>query len=123
MSDHVSPTARTILVVEDDALIAMDFQAELEAAGWRVLGPVGRVAAALDLLSNGRPQAAVLDINLGRETSYPVASALVGRGVPFVFLSGDTADSLPAEFSQCRILAKPIRYDGLRAALDTAVPA
>ena len=57
-----------VLVVEDEALIAMDLQALLEEAGYQVLGPANSSAAALALIDNEEPDVALLDVNLGRST-------------------------------------------------------
>lgn len=104
---------RAVLVVEDEALIAMDIQMQLEDGGWRVIGPAGTSEKALELLKDDQPQFAVLDINLGRKTSFEVADSLVARGVPFLFLSGGTHEVLPDRFRTRPLLQKPIRYDEL----------
>src|SRR5690349_16023488 len=57
-------TGRRVLVVEDEALTALALQRLLENAGYAVLGPVGRVEDALDLLRSGPPDAAILEVNL-----------------------------------------------------------
>ncbi|TIV23485.1 MAG: response regulator, partial [Mesorhizobium sp.] len=67
---------KTVLIVEDEFLIAMDLQSMLERRGWRVIGPVGSVAAAFRLLERERPAVALLDVNLGNELVTPVAEQL-----------------------------------------------
>ncbi|TIV21379.1 MAG: response regulator, partial [Mesorhizobium sp.] len=67
---------KTVLIVEDEFLIAMDLQSILERRGWRVIGPVGSVAGASRLLERERPAVAVLDVNLGNELVTPVAEQL-----------------------------------------------
>ena len=76
--------ADLVLVVEDEFLIAMEMKAVLLGAGYAVLGPAATVADALSLLEQWRPDAAVLDVNLGGERITPVAMALKRRDVPFV---------------------------------------
>lgn len=78
---------RTILIVEDEFLIAMDLQYMLEARGWRVIGPVATVDEALCLLEHELPLVALLDVNLGTELVTPVAEDLKRRGVPFALAS------------------------------------
>lgn len=78
---------KSVLVVEDEYLIAMDLQLLLEARGWRVLGPVATVREALDLLNSELPAVALLDVNLGTEFVTPVAEFLKERGVPFAVAS------------------------------------
>ena len=65
-----------ILVVEDEALIAMDLQALLEEAGYCVLGPANTSEAALALIERDEPDVALLDVNLGRSDAFGVANAL-----------------------------------------------
>jgi DNA-binding response OmpR family regulator len=78
---------RSVLIVEDEFLIAMDLQLMLEDCGWRVIGPVATVRHALALLESERPSVALLDVNLGPELATPVAVALQACGVPFAVAS------------------------------------
>jgi len=78
---------KTVLIVEDEYLIAMDLQFLLEARGWRVIGPVATVQGALALLEDEEPAVALLDVNLGNELVTPVAQALKARNVPFAVAS------------------------------------
>ena len=104
-----SPSAhRRVLVVEDEAIIAIDMAAALEDAGYAVIGPVGSVFEAMQLLDETPCDCAVLDINLAGETSAPVAGRLLQQGVPFVTVSGNTPETSGAEFSQAPFLSKPI---------------
>ena len=77
-----------VLIVEDELLLAMDYEELLKREGCTVLGPVGRRAQALALLERERPDVAILDLNLAGERSTAVAEALEARGVPFVIVSG-----------------------------------
>lgn len=99
---------RRILVVEDEYVMAKDLQHELEDAGAEVLGPVPSVADALALLATDvRPDAAVLDVNLGGELVFPVAEALRERGVPFLFATGYDRWALPATYAEVPRCEKP----------------
>ena len=77
----------TVLIVEDEYLIAMDLQLLLESRGWRVIGPVATVKDALFLLERELPSVALLDVNLGSELVTPVAEFLKARRVPFAVAS------------------------------------
>lgn len=99
---------RRVLVVEDEAIIAIDMAAALEDAGYCVVGPVGSVYEAMKLLDEHTCDCAVLDINLTGETSSPVANRLIAHGIPFVTVSGNTPESSGEEFSQAPFLSKPI---------------
>jgi DNA-binding response OmpR family regulator len=78
----------------------------LESVGWQV-GPVAHLAAALDAAASGPFDAAVLDVNLGGQTAYPVAKVLDARRVPFVFLTAYGRQALPPLFCRRPYLAKP----------------
>lgn len=109
-----------VLLVEDEAVVRLELAAALETAGARVLGPAASVAEAHELADRGRPDAAVLDINVGGETVAPLADALVARGVPVVFTSGyRSLDLLPPGLRTMPLLQKPVRPDELIAALST----
>ena len=75
-------------MVEDEPLVAIEIAHILKKAGFDVIGPARAVAPALSLIEERGCDAAVLDINLGGETSEPVAWRLLTRGAPFVALSG-----------------------------------
>lgn len=102
-------SGRRILVVEDEALIAMLVEDALLDAGAHVLGPAATVEEALALFQSGDPEAAVLDINLAGQVSTPVADALADHGVPFVVATGYGAAGLPERHRSVPVLAKP--YD------------
>ncbi|AHG45200.1 chemotaxis protein CheY [Rhizobium leguminosarum bv. trifolii CB782] len=92
---------RSVLVVEDELLIAMELKEALIAGGFRVLGPAASVDHALDLVSEECPHAAVLDFNLVGEKVTPVALQLKALGVPFVLASAVH----PAELAVHPVLA------------------
>src|SRR3546814_689969 len=111
---------KTILIVEDEFLIAMDLQLLLEDCGWLVIGPVATVQGALRLLEGELPLVALLDVSLGNELVTPVAEALKMRAVPFAVAS---AYPKPEQFGG-EVLAgapnvgKPTSERRLRAALE-----
>jgi len=109
---------KRILLVEDDAIIALDLAQSMAEAGYDVLGPAARVAEALDLLRDSGCDAAVLDINLGEETSEAVAIELERRSIPFVTLSGYDADQQLPGFARSESLVKPVRLETLKIALE-----
>lgn len=113
---------RRILVVEDEFMLADELQRELTRAGAVVLGPVPTVEMALGLLAREADlDGAVLDVNLGGELVYPVADALAGRKVPFVFVTGYDAQVLPPCFAHAPRCEKPVKISALRDALGRAV--
>jgi DNA-binding response OmpR family regulator len=98
-----------ILVVEDEPLIALEVHDVLADAGFEVIGPAATAREGLALISAGPIDAAVLDVNLGRETSEAVARELSARGVPFLAVSGYAAEQRPGVFEKALFLAKPFR--------------
>ena len=97
----------SVLVVEDEALIAMDLQALLEDAGYRVLGPANSIASAMALLDGNEPDVALLDVNLGRSDVFGVANELANRNTKLIFLTGHTAQKLPEAHRHRPLVAKP----------------
>ena len=115
-------TKPKILLVEDEALVAMMMEDVLADLGWEVAGSFGDVAPTLDWLEKcGDLDAAVLDINLGTETVFPVAEALKARGTPFTFLTGYTAP-LGASRFHTPVLNKPVDVAELDRVLKRLCP-
>jgi CheY-like chemotaxis protein len=98
---------RRILVVEDDFLVATLLAEILESVGWQVVGPVAHLATALDAGASEDLDAAVLDVNLGGQTVYPLAEVLDARRVPFVFVTSYDREALPPLFRGRPHLGKP----------------
>ncbi len=101
-------TGKGVLIVEDEPLLGAALDAALRRAGCRIVGPAGTLTAALMLAREARYDAALLDINLRGELSYPVAELLVARAIPFAFLTGYTLTMLPAAFQKYLLIQKPV---------------
>ena len=97
-----------ILVVEDEAIIAIDVAAALEDSGYEVIGPVGSVYEALQLLDKVQCDGAVVDVDLAGETADPVAERLMKAGIPFVTVSGSSRDTAGKAYENSPFLTKPI---------------
>ncbi len=110
-----------VLVVEDEYLVATLMEDMLESAGCIVAGPIPRLAQALDAASTETYDVAVLDINLAGERVYPVADILAQRSVPFVFVTGYDANTLPVEYAARPRLCKPFKMADLLDALSDIV--
>ncbi|MDF8334849.1 response regulator [Novosphingobium cyanobacteriorum] len=96
---------KTILVVEDEFIVAAMLCDVIEDEGAQVLGPAGSLAEALELAAVEGIDAAVLDWNLGGEPGEPVARALANRGVPFIIATG--YGSVEGDFAGVPVLSKP----------------
>ena len=110
-----------VLIVEDEFFIALDIGQQLADAGFEVVGPAPSVAKALSLVAEQGCDVAVLDVNLGGETSEPVARKLQESDKPFVVLSGYSIDNKQSWFGDATVLSKPLRMDDLVAALHGCV--
>lgn len=98
-----------ILVVEDEYMLADELRAELSEANAVVLGPVGTVEDALELIrSEPHIDGAIIDVNLRGENAYPVAEKLMERNVSFVFATGYDASVIPNRFTDVVRCEKPI---------------
>jgi DNA-binding response OmpR family regulator len=106
-----------VLVVEDEAILAIDIAEHLSDAGFEVVGPATSVVNALRLIEEVGCDAAVLDFNLRDETAEPIACELLARGKPFMFLSGVSRERLPTWTEGTMLVPKPTRPAALVAAL------
>jgi DNA-binding response OmpR family regulator len=101
----------SVLVVEDEALVAMEIQSSLESSGALVLGPATTLARAKELAASGHMSAAVLDLRLGTDTVEAIARLLEARGIPFLFYSGQTVDDpLLKEWPSVTFIEKPAHH-------------
>src|ERR1700742_2558144 len=109
---------RDVLVVEDDPIIALDFEDTILGLGVTQVRTAGNVAKALDLIAARAPDFALLDVSLIREKSFAVAERLAALRIPFAFVTGYGADvGLPAAFAFTPRLPKPCPADALAAVL------
>ena len=111
----------SVLVVEDEAVVAIDLEFALEELGHSVVG-AGRLSEAMSAVQSSDFDLAILDVNLNGEPSYPVASVLEAKGVPFVFVTGYGVDGLEENWRHTRVLQKPIQRDALTSLLKTISP-
>ncbi len=124
LSETVSPpTGMNVLVVEDEMLIAMLLEDMLTDMGHVVVGPANDVEAALAHLKEGGIDAAILDVNLGKTPSWPVAAALQEQGVPFAIATGYGEAGVDARYADTQTLQKPFKLDALAELLKSIGPA
>ncbi len=102
-------SGRRVLVVEDEMIVAWLLEDMLADFGCVVVGPPARVEQALAVIDD----AAVLDLNLNGQKSYPVADALAARGVPFVFSTGYDKGRLLDSYRSFPVLQKPYQRSEL----------
>ncbi|MAC12243.1 MULTISPECIES: response regulator [Novosphingopyxis] len=99
----------TVMLAEDEALIALDMVDCLRERGINVVGPCMSLDDCLNCIDGPhRIDAAILDVDLAGQDVFPAALKLKKRGIPFVFHSGHcTADTLPPELAGVKLYEKP----------------
>ncbi|HEV8330020.1 MAG TPA: response regulator [Steroidobacteraceae bacterium] len=114
---------RKVLVVEDQYAVALDLCEGLDREGASVVGPASSVEDALAMLESGRPDVAVLDIQLHGGLVYPVADRLQELGVPYLFTSACEPDEIPEQYRFAPRFDKPIRLSSIIAAIRAQISA
>jgi CheY-like chemotaxis protein len=107
-----------VLLLDDEPLITMLLEDILEQLRYEIVGPAHSVAVALDLIETTPPDAAILDVNLYNELSYPAADALRIRRIPFMFLTGYGAPGIDARYRNEAVMTKPFDFETIREALS-----
>ena len=110
----------SILVVEDEPLIAMMLEDFLESLGHKVHATCESVGEAERAVDSGGFELAILDVNLKGESVWPVATRLREKKVPFVLATGGHVDPPPAEFDAVPVIEKPYTIDRVSPAIDAA---
>ncbi|WP_114948570.1 response regulator [Microvirga calopogonii] len=114
-------TGRRILLVEDEAMIAMLVGDMLEDLGHELVTVATRLEDALAAAGNGTFDLAILDLNLAGVLTYPVADVLAGRGIPFIFATGYGSGGLKETYAGWATLQKPFDQQALEYAVEAAL--
>ena len=96
-----------VLVVEDEYILADDLKKELEIHGAKVVGPIGNLGAAQDQVSRDNFDVAVIDIKLGNKLAWSIADKLIRGNIPFAFVTGYGAGTIPERFQHIMRWEKP----------------
>jgi CheY-like chemotaxis protein len=108
VSEPPATAGLRILLVEDEAMVAMIIEDTLNDLGCEIVGPMSNIERALAAArTTERIDGAFLDVNLRGELVYPVAEALAARGVPFAFVTGYGEKGIDARFRDAPVLSKP----------------
>jgi light-regulated signal transduction histidine kinase (bacteriophytochrome)/CheY-like chemotaxis protein len=119
---HGVRLAGRAMVVEDNMIIALDAESTLEAMGADGVEVVPSVAEALRVIDKARPDFAILDVNLGSESSFPIADRLMALGVPIVFATGYGKNvEFPERFADVPVVSKPYNEDSLSPRIAEAL--
>lgn len=115
--DHADLRGKRILVIEDEPLVSMDIETILSESGSEVVGPAGNIAHAQRIIETETFDGALVDANLGGHPVNELASALVSRNIPFMFLTGYGRESLPNAFRHASMIEKPYTREQLISAM------
>jgi CheY-like chemotaxis protein len=108
-----------VLIVEDDPIIALDFEDTILGFGVATVRTAGNVARALDMIADRPPDFALLDVGLIREKSFAIAERLDALKIPYVFVTGYGAGArIPTPFMSRPRLPKPCSSEALQIALQ-----
>ena len=113
--------SRSILVVEDEPLIAMMLEDFLETLGHTVHASCDNVGEAVAQAEKGGFDVAILDVNLNGENVWPVAHKLREKAIPFVVATGGHVEPPPAEFKDVPVIQKPYTVDRVTPAIEAAL--
>jgi CheY-like chemotaxis protein len=112
---------RSILIVEDEPLIAMMLEDFLDSLGHRIAGTCESVADALAIVERGDFDIAIIDVQLKNgEKVWPVADRLADTGKPFILATGGHVEPPPERHADAPVLAKPYTIDAIEPALAEA---
>src|SRR5712671_745412 len=117
-ADGTAALPNDVLIVEDDPIIALDFEETILGFGVKTVRTAGGVARALEMIADRAPDFALLDVGLVREKSFAIAERLDALKIPFVFVTGyGAAGTFPAAFARRPRLPKPCSAEELKALL------
>lgn len=114
-------TNPSLIVVEDEPILAMMIGETVQDLGWTVDGSACSEEAAFHVLAGCHPKLALLDIHLGLTTSLAIASACRDRHIPVVFMTAYTAKDVPPQCGDAPVLAKPFSSEELERAIRRAL--
>ncbi|MCD2174175.1 response regulator [Rhizobium sp. C4] len=111
----------SVLIVEDEPLIAWMLEDVVSSLGLDVIGPFPSIKQASSYLQDVTPEIALLDVNLIDGEIYPVADQLEGRKVPLIFHTANVkGDDLAVRYEGAQVIMKPSDPQRLRQAIDAA---
>ncbi|AMJ61515.1 response regulator [Bosea sp. PAMC 26642] len=111
-----------ILVVEDEMMLLMMIEGMLADMGCETVSAAATVKQALVLVETQTFDVAMLDLNLNGDRTYPVATALASRGVPFLFSTGYGAEGVIEGYQDRPVLKKPYQFEELVSAMRALIP-
>ena len=113
----------SVLIVEDEPLIAMMLEDFIDELGHCVVGTADCLTDALAHVEKGGFDLAILDIHLQGQDCWPIADSLADRGIAFVLATGGHIEPPPLRHAAARVLTKPFAIDGVKTLLNGVVAA
>lgn len=113
MDNEKSLSGKSVLIVEDNFLLAEDLRSTVERTGARIVGPIGDASQALTAAQEKKIDVALLGVGLSDQSCIAVARVLAYRLIPFIIITGYVRDALPPEFENALYLAKPVMTDSV----------
>jgi len=110
-----------VLVVVDDAVVALDLQRLLHDAGYRVVGPATTVGEIQRMIQRGDVDCAILDLDVDRRAPLPLADLLAFADVPFVYLTTGVLGTIPSRHRQRPVVEKPFTPKIVLKAVEKAM--
>lgn len=107
-----------VLLVEDEPTLMSVISETIAQLGHRVAYQADGLEEALELVSQGGFDVAMLDVNLNGLDSFPVADLLNQEGIPFVFTTGMGFSHLPERFHGSMLMEKPFRLRDVGQTLE-----
>ena len=115
----INQSGVTVIIVEDNMLVADSVRMLLETLECHVAGMAGTVERGIDLVESNEFDVALLDIDLRGRSVLPVVRAVQDKGKPFLFISGYGDETiLPEELRSAQRLNKPLDAEGLVSAIQ-----
>ncbi|WP_022721177.1 response regulator [Rhodopseudomonas sp. B29] len=117
----VKPSAGSVFLVEDEAMIRMMVVDMLEELGFSVAAETGEIDEAIKLAGTTEFDIAILDVNVNGRVISPVADLLKARNRPFIFATGYGSQGVPEDYRDRPALQKPFQIESLKDALDSTL--
>jgi DNA-binding NtrC family response regulator len=110
-----------VLMVVNDAIMALDLQRLLHDAGYRVVGPATTVGEIQSMIQRGDIDCAILDLDVDRRAPLPISDLLAFTDVPFVYLTTGVLGTIPSRHMQRPTVEKPFTREAVLAAVEKAM--
>ncbi|MGE4221602.1 MAG: hypothetical protein AB7G39_19325 [Alphaproteobacteria bacterium] len=110
-----------VLMVVDDAIMALDLQRVLHDAGYRVLGPATTMVEIQRMIQRGDIDCAILALDIDRRAPLPIADLLAFADVPFVYLTTGVLGPVPSRHRRRPAIERPFTRESLLAAVRKAM--